>query len=93
MKKLPDHLEEQIPRYLQIFRKWYFSLPEQEMKEIETKLDENKRRTKEALKQYDKNKKIESQNNKEKKFCFECGYKINRTAKYCEDCGAKQPKI
>lgn len=32
-------------------------------------------------------------NNKDAKFCFECGKKINRDAKFCVHCGAKQPVI
>jgi predicted transcriptional regulator len=96
-RKLPPHIEAQIPKELQLFREFYFQLSEEDR----AKLD-NSKSTKTEMPEYiEILKKLNNEVEKEKKqdnsqktkFCFECGKKINRSAKYCEECGVKQPDL
>ena len=77
--KLPDHLEKHLSKDIQLIRKFYFSLSEEEKRKI---FDEQP--------QKDESKPYKS---KENKYCYECGKIINRSANFCEHCGNKQPKI
>jgi hypothetical protein len=74
----PD-LEAQLPKEIQLIRKFYFQLSEADKKKLEdTQLPQLLEIPKSA---------------KDTKFCFECGDKIARTAKFCPECGTKQANI
>jgi len=75
--KLSPELEAELPEQVQLIRKFYNQLSEEDKK----RLSEGKVESKSTIP------------NAETKFCYECGQKITRTAKFCEHCGAKQPII
>jgi len=77
LKKLPPELEKELPEYIQLIRKFYFSLSEEDKNKLDSKNNEDLKMDK-------------SDKSKLTKYCYECGKKINRSANFCEYCGAKQ---
>lgn len=73
----PD-LEAQLPKEIQLIRKFYSQLSESDKKKLEdTQIPQL----------------IDIPKQANIKFCFECGDKIARTAKFCPECGTKQTNI
>jgi|GEM_PF-4025814 hypothetical protein len=77
LTKLSPELEAELPEQVQLIRKFYFQLSDEDKK----KLSEGKVESK------------SDNSTTETKFCYECGKKISRVAKFCEHCGVKQPQL
>jgi len=72
---LDPKIEAELPEQIQLIRKFYFQLSEEDKKKLDNPEPAPV---------------IQAQTS-ETKFCFECGHKIARIAKFCQECGTKQP--